>query len=135
MATPAAAAVTLAGKGAVLTPAAVYALSAVPLPRTAPRSPPRTPQCLRQATRAGTVPQHRPDHFFLLNRLLYGLKLAPRAYFARFSAFARTLGFHDSRTDPSPFVPHNNGGMDYLLLYIDYIILVASSTSLLCCLQ
>ncbi|GJR79247.1 ribonuclease H-like domain-containing protein [Tanacetum coccineum] len=41
---------------------------------------------------------HRhPDHVCLLQRSLYGLRQAPRAWFQRFAAYAARVGFHHSR--------------------------------------
>jgi hypothetical protein len=58
---------------------------------------------------------------------LYGLKQAPRAWFQRFSTFIQTLGFSPSKSDYSLFVYHSNGQVAYLLLYVDDIVLTASS--------
>ena len=80
---------------------------------------------------AGFVDGHHPKHVCLLDKSLYGLKQAPRAWFARFAAFAHQLGFVSSRADPSLFVLHSSAGDAYLLLYVDDIVLTASSTALL----
>lgn len=80
---------------------------------------------------AGFVDAHHPEHVCLLDKSLYGLKQALRAWFARFAAFAHQLGFVSSRADPSLFVLHSSTGDAYLLLYVDDIVLTASSTALL----
>jgi hypothetical protein len=67
----------------------------------------------------------------MLDRSLYGLKQAPRAWFDRFATFLRSIGFTSSRSDPSLFVLHQRAGAAYLLLYVDDIVLTASSTQLL----
>jgi hypothetical protein len=72
-----------------------------------------------------------PNHVCLLQKSLYGLKQAPRAWFQRFSTFIQTLGFIPSRSDYSLFVYHSNNQIAYLLLYVDDIVLTASSTTFL----
>ncbi|GJV32308.1 ribonuclease H-like domain-containing protein [Tanacetum coccineum] len=62
---------------------------------------------------------------------LYGLKQAPRAWFQRFSSYVIRASFYHSKTDSSLFIFHKGPGITYLLLYVDDIILTASSTSLL----
>jgi hypothetical protein len=62
---------------------------------------------------------------------LYGLKQAPRAWHQRFSGFIRRSGFIASASDTSLFVYKMGSNIAYLLLYVDDIVLTASSTSLL----
>ena len=66
-----------------------------------------------------------------LNRPLYGLKQAPRAWYSQFAAYILQLGFVEAKTDTSLFVYHQGGDTVYLLLYVDDIVLTASSTLLL----
>ena len=66
-----------------------------------------------------------------LQKSLYGLKQAPRAWYQRFATYIRGLGFTASATDTSLFVYKEGAATAYLLLYIDDIILMASSTDLL----
>jgi hypothetical protein len=72
-----------------------------------------------------------PDFVCLLNRSLYGLKQAPRAWYSRFASFLLRLGFVEAKTDTSLFVFHRGQDTAYLLLYVDDIVLTASSTDLL----
>ena len=72
----------------------------------------------------------RPDHVCLLRKSLYGLKQAPRAWYHRFATFATTIGFSNSISDNSLFVYCHGSDIAYLLLYVDDIILTASSDSL-----
>jgi len=67
----------------------------------------------------------------LLQRSLYGLKQAPRAWYQRFATYIRQLGFTPWASDVSLFVYKEGGCLAYLLLYIDDIILTASSPALL----
>lgn len=73
----------------------------------------------------------RPADVCLLSRSLYGLRQAPRAWFKRFADHATSLGFVQSRADPSLFVLRRGSDTAYLLLYVDDMILSASSSSLL----
>jgi hypothetical protein len=62
---------------------------------------------------------------------LYGLKQAPRAWYSRFATYLTTLGFIEAKSDTSLFIFHRGSDTLYLLLYVDDIILTASSTELL----
>ena len=79
----------------------------------------------------GFVDPAAPDHVCLLQRSLYGLKQAPRAWYQRFASYIRQLGFTASVSDVSLFVYKEGGDMAYLLLYVDDIILTASSSTFL----
>jgi hypothetical protein len=79
----------------------------------------------------GFVDPARPNDVCLLSRSLYGLRQAPRAWFDRFVAHVTSLGFIQSRADTSLFVYHRHGVTAYLLLYVDDMILSASTTALL----
>jgi hypothetical protein len=68
-------------------------------------------------------PAH-PDLVCRLRKSLYGLKQAPRAWYSQFATYLTTLGFIEAKSDTSLF-------MVYLLLYVDDIILTASSIELL----
>jgi histone deacetylase 1/2 len=79
----------------------------------------------------GFVDSAHPDHVCRLNRALYGLKQAPRACYHRFATFAIAFGFTCLKSDTSLFILHGTFGMAYLLVYVDGIILTASSWTLL----
>ena len=66
-----------------------------------------------------------------LQKSLYGLKQAPRAWYQCFATYIRGLGFATSATDTSLFVYKEGAATAYLLLYVDDIILTASSKDLL----
>ncbi|GJV54143.1 ribonuclease H-like domain-containing protein [Tanacetum coccineum] len=72
-----------------------------------------------------------PDYVCLLQRSLYGLKQAPRAWFQRFASYITRVGFHHSRCDSSLFIYRQETDTAYLLLYVDDIVLTASSETLL----
>ena len=79
----------------------------------------------------GFVDASRPDYVCHLHKSLYGLKQAPRAWYQRFASYLATLGFAASVTDTSLFVLRSGDAMAYLLLYVDDIIVTASSMSFL----
>lgn len=80
---------------------------------------------------AGFIDPTKPDMICRLNKSLYGLKQAPRAWYSRFASFLLTLGFSEARSDTSLFIYHRGSDVVYLLLYVDDIVLTASSDSLL----
>ena len=71
-----------------------------------------------------------PDHVCLLKKSLYGLKQAPRAWYKRFADFVATIWFTHSKSDHSLFIYKNGSNIAYILLYVDDIILTASSDRL-----
>ena len=75
-------------------------------------------------------PTH-PDFVCQLNKSLYGLKQAPRAWYSRFATFLLSLGFVEAKSDTSLFVYRHGSDIAYLLLYVDDIVLTASSLGLL----
>ncbi|GKE83972.1 ribonuclease H-like domain-containing protein, partial [Tanacetum coccineum] len=72
-----------------------------------------------------------PDYVCLLQWSLYGLKHALRAWFQRFASYITRVGFHHSRCDSSLFIYTQGMETAYLLLYVDDIVLTASSETLL----
>ncbi|KAL2936002.1 Retrovirus-related Pol polyprotein from transposon RE1 [Bienertia sinuspersici] len=72
----------------------------------------------------------RPNHVCLLRKSLYGLKQAPRAWYQRFATFVKSFGFVNSKSDTSLFIYHHGKATAYLLLYVDDIVITASSESL-----
>ena len=66
----------------------------------------------------------------LLRRSLYGLKQPPRALYYRFATYLLSLGFINSKGDPSLFIFHRGSEIAYLLLYADDIFLTCSSDTL-----
>ncbi|KAJ9567646.1 hypothetical protein OSB04_003612 [Centaurea solstitialis] len=79
----------------------------------------------------GYVNHSFPDHVRRLRKALYGLKQAPRAWYHRFAVYLSSLGFLSSKTDTSLFTYHRGSDTIYLLLYVDDIILTASSPTLI----
>ena len=78
----------------------------------------------------GFIDKDRPNHVCKLKRSIYGLKQAPRAWNARFVSFITNNGFIQTKTDTSLFVYRKGNLMAYLILYVDDIILTASTINL-----
>ena len=80
---------------------------------------------------AGFVDPAHPNDICLLRKSLYGLKQAPRAWFQCFATHLQRLGFVPSKSDSSLFVLRRGSDVAHLLLYVDDIVLAASTTALL----
>ncbi|GJY20784.1 ribonuclease H-like domain-containing protein [Tanacetum coccineum] len=63
-----------------------------------------------------------------LHRSLYGLKQAPRAWFQQLASYDLRVGFSSSRCDSSFFIYRDGTEVAYLLIFVDDIVLTASST-------
>ncbi|XP_021995754.1 uncharacterized mitochondrial protein AtMg00810-like [Helianthus annuus] len=79
----------------------------------------------------GFTSSTHPKHVCKLNKSLYGLKQAPRAWYQRFAGYLFKCGFTSNVCDTSLFIYHHGNHLAYLLLYVDDIILTASSNDLL----
>ena len=79
----------------------------------------------------GFVDTALPSHVCKLNKSLYGLKQAPRAWYSRFATYLLALGFTEAKSDTSLFIYRRGTDTVYLLLYVDDIVLTASSPALL----
>uniref|UniRef100_A0A1J3GTS0 Retrovirus-related Pol polyprotein from transposon TNT 1-94 n=1 Tax=Noccaea caerulescens TaxID=107243 RepID=A0A1J3GTS0_NOCCA len=77
------------------------------------------------------VDPSKPGHVCLLKKSMYGLKQSPRAWYQRFAQVATKMGFTNSKCDTSLFILRRGSDFAYLLLYVDDIILTASSPTLL----
>jgi hypothetical protein len=67
-----------------------------------------------------------PHHVCKLQKALYSLKQAPRAWFAHLSGKLLQLDFLGSKADSSLFVYRTVAVTMYLLMYVDDIIIVSS---------
>ncbi|GJZ44586.1 ribonuclease H-like domain-containing protein [Tanacetum coccineum] len=68
---------------------------------------------------------------FPFTAITNGLKQPLGPGFQRFAAYAARVGFLHSRCDSSLFIYRQGSDTTYLLLYVDDIVLTASSTALL----
>jgi hypothetical protein len=78
----------------------------------------------------GFVDPTQPDLVCRLNKSLYELKQAPHVWYSQFATYL-SRGFVEAKSGTSLFVFHRGADTVYLLLYIDDIVLTASSTMLL----
>uniref|UniRef100_A0A2N9F8M0 Reverse transcriptase Ty1/copia-type domain-containing protein n=1 Tax=Fagus sylvatica TaxID=28930 RepID=A0A2N9F8M0_FAGSY len=67
-----------------------------------------------------------PNHICKLQRAIYGIKQAPRAWFSRLSNKLLDLGFHGSRSDSSLFIYKTKSVTMFILIYVDDIIITSS---------
>jgi hypothetical protein len=74
-----------------------------------------------------------PDPVCRLNRSLYDLKQAPRAWYSRFATYLASIGFIEAKSDLSLFIYRRGDDIIYLLLYVDDIVFTTSTTYLLQC--
>lgn len=69
----------------------------------------------------------QPKHSCKLDKAIYSLKQAPRAWYSKLSSKLLQLGFVASKGDMSLFIYHKQHVTMYLLIYVDDIIVVSSS--------
>jgi hypothetical protein len=67
-----------------------------------------------------------PNYICKLDKSLYGLKQATRAWYARLSAKLLQLGFMVSKSDNSLFYLQNDDVTMFMLMYVDDIIVTSS---------
>ena len=73
--------------------------------------------------------QGSPNLVCKLNKSLYGLKQASRAWFFTVHTVLVSLGFSQSKADASLFYRSQNGKVVYLLIYVDDILITGNSSS------
>lgn len=69
-----------------------------------------------------------PTHVCRLNKALYGLRQAPRAWFSLFSGFLVQQGFTNSKADSSLFTLKTTHGLTLVLVYVEDILITGSDT-------
>jgi hypothetical protein len=79
----------------------------------------------------GFVDPAHPQLVCRLNKSLYSLKQAPRVWYHCFASYLVSLGFVEAKSDTSLSIYHHGVDTAYLLLYINDIVLTASSSELL----
>ena len=72
-----------------------------------------------------------PNYFCKLEKTLYGLKQAPRAWFQHLQDTLLKWGFQPFIVDPSMFLFWNNQHTLILLVYVNDILLIGDSISLM----
>jgi hypothetical protein len=74
----------------------------------------------------GFIHPQFPQHICKLQKAIYGLKQAHRAWFSRLSDRLLELGFVGSRSDSSLFILHTPQCTTYILIYVDDILITSS---------
>lgn len=77
----------------------------------------------------GYIDPQRPQYVCKLHKALYGLRQAPRAWYALFSTHLQSLGFHNSLADTSLFVLSQDSDITYVLIYVDDIIVTGNNST------
>jgi hypothetical protein len=80
---------------------------------------------------SGFVDVAHLDLVYHLNRSLYDLKQAPWAWYSRFASYLASIGFVEAKSDTSLFIYRRGDDTVFLLLYVDDIVLTASTANLL----
>jgi hypothetical protein len=75
----------------------------------------------------GFIDTAHPDLVCRLNRSLYGLKQASRAWYSRFATYLASIGFVEAKSDTSLFIYQRVEDTVYLLC-VDDSVLMASTT-------
>ncbi|KAI3681646.1 hypothetical protein L6452_36448 [Arctium lappa] len=78
----------------------------------------------------GFVDKDRPDHVYFLDKALYDLKQAPRAWYDELSAFLIKSGFTKGSIDTTLFIYRSNLDICLVQIYVDDIIFGATNKSL-----
>jgi hypothetical protein len=68
------------------------------------------------------------DFVCLLKKSPYGLRQAPCAWYSRMASYLLSIGFVEAKSDTSLFIYQRESDTAYLLLYVDDIVLTASSS-------
>jgi hypothetical protein len=79
----------------------------------------------------GFVDAAHQDLVYQLNSSLYSLKQALRAWYSRFASYLASISFVKAKSDTSLFIYRRGDDTVYLLLYVDNIVLTASTADLL----
>ena len=63
-----------------------------------------------------------------LKKSIYGLKEAPRAWYAKMDAFLLLVGFTRCHSDSNVYILHSDDGHFLLMLYVDDLIIIGSTS-------
>jgi hypothetical protein len=75
----------------------------------------------------------RGTHVSILNKSMYGLKQALRAWYARIDSYLIRLGFSKSRADPNLYYKVVKNAHLILLLYVDDLLLTSAEYLIIQC--
>lgn len=73
----------------------------------------------------------RPTHVCKLNKALYGLRQAPRQWFAKLKEALESMSFTQSRSDLSIFFKRNGSSCFFIVVFVDDLTLAASDKQML----
>lgn len=79
----------------------------------------------------GFIDHDRPTYVCRLEKALYGLRQAPRAWYQELRSYLLTLGFVNSVADTSLFIKTNGTSLLYVLVYVDDMLITGSNTVLI----
>lgn len=77
------------------------------------------------------IDKDNPGFVCCLKRVLYGLKLAPRAWYTELKTFLVSVGFTYSLGDTSLFTLRSGNNFVYILIYVDDILVTGSCLKLI----
>uniref|UniRef100_A0A803NT42 Reverse transcriptase Ty1/copia-type domain-containing protein n=1 Tax=Cannabis sativa TaxID=3483 RepID=A0A803NT42_CANSA len=75
----------------------------------------------------GFVDPEFPDKICKLQKAIYGLKQALRAWFEKLSSILLLIGFSSAKKDHSPFIKATPNSCLYVLIYVDDILITRSN--------
>ncbi|PKU60575.1 Retrovirus-related Pol polyprotein from transposon TNT 1-94 [Dendrobium catenatum] len=75
----------------------------------------------------GFVNHNYPNYVCRLQKLIYGLRQAPRQWYTTFTQFLLTIGFEYSKANPSLLTLHQNQTRIFLLFYVDDILVTGNN--------
>nr|GEV00188.1 retrovirus-related Pol polyprotein from transposon TNT 1-94 [Tanacetum cinerariifolium] len=78
----------------------------------------------------GFLDPYNPNHVYMLKKSLYGLKQAPFTWYDMLSLFLISQDFSKGSVDPTLFIRRNGNELLLVQIYVDDIIVAASTTEL-----
>ncbi|XP_019438966.1 PREDICTED: uncharacterized protein LOC109344666 [Lupinus angustifolius] len=72
-----------------------------------------------------------PSHVCHLNKAIFGLKQAPRAWFNKLKNYLVTHGFKACQLDTSLFLHYSSSSIIYVLVYVDDLIITCTNAALI----
>ena len=79
----------------------------------------------------GFIDQSHPQHVCALQKSIYGLKQALRAWYTALRSSLFELGFFNSKSDSSLFIYNRDDILFYVLVYVDDLILTGNNNQFL----
>ena len=77
--------------------------------------------------------EDRRTHVCKMEKVLYGLKESPRAWYGRIDSFLTSLGFTKSKVDPNLYFKVMDDEFVILFLYVDELFLTFNEKQILEC--